>query len=88
MPLSTGTKLGPYQIEAKLGEGGMGEVYKALDTRLGRTVAIKVLPAEMSADSDRRTRFEREARAIAALSHPHICTLHDAGDLRRRRDRR
>jgi Tol biopolymer transport system component len=75
-----GTKLGPYQVEAKLGEGGMGEVYKARDTRLDRSVAIKVLPAGLSADPDRRARFEREARAIAALSHPHICTLHDIGN--------
>jgi serine/threonine protein kinase len=85
MPLSTGTKLGPYQIEAKLGEGGMGEVYRALDTGLARTVAIKVLPAGLSADADRRTRFEREARAIAALSHPHFCTLYDVGDDQGRR---
>ena len=72
-----GDRLGPYEVLAKLGEGGMGEVYKARDTRLDRTVAIKVLPAEISGDPDRRARFEREARAIAALNHPHICTLHD-----------
>ena len=70
----TGQKLGPYQVLAKLGEGGMGEVYKARDMRLDRTVAIKVLPADVAADPERRARFEREARAIAALSHPHICT--------------
>ena len=74
-----GTRLGPYEILAKVGEGGMGEVYKARDTRLDRTVAIKVLPAEVADDPERRARFEREARAIAALSHPHICTVHDVG---------
>ena len=79
MTLSSGARLGPYQIEAAIGAGGMGEVYKARDTRLDRTVAIKVLPAELSADPERRVRFEREARAVAALSHPHICTLHDIG---------
>jgi len=74
-----GTMLGPYEIQAKLGEGGMGEVYKALDTRLDRPVAVKILPAELSADPERRARFEREARAVAALNHPHICTLYDIG---------
>ena len=80
MPLSNGARLGPYEIQAAIGAGGMGEVYKARDTRLDRTVAIKILPAELSADPDRRVRFEREARAVAALSHPHICTLHDIGN--------
>jgi len=80
MPLSNGARLGPYEIQAAIGAGGMGEVYKARDIRLDRTVAIKVLPAELSADPDRRVRFEREARAVAALSHPHICTLHDIGN--------
>jgi serine/threonine-protein kinase len=75
-----GTMLGPYEIQAKLGEGGMGEVYRARDTRLDRTVAIKVLPTELSADPDRRTRFEREAKIIAGLSHPHICALFDVGE--------
>jgi serine/threonine-protein kinase len=79
MSLVAGTRLGPYEIQAAIGAGGMGEVYKARDTRLDRTVAIKILPGELSADPDRRTRFEREARAIAALNHPHICTLHDIG---------
>ncbi len=79
MPLAPDTRLGPYQILALLGSGGMGEVYCASDDRLGRRVAIKVLPAEMSADPDRRRRFEREARAIAALNHPHICAVHDVG---------
>ena len=80
MPLSSGARLGPYEIQSAIGAGGMGEVYKARDTRLGRTVAIKVLPAGLSADPARHARFEREARAIAALSHPHICTLYDVGD--------
>src|SRR5271165_2550131 len=79
MPLATGTKLGPYEIVAALGAGGMGEVYRALDTRLDRTVAIKVLPAHLSDDVVRRQRFEREAKAISGLNHPNICTLHDIG---------
>ena len=79
MSLAAGTRLGPYQILSLIGAGGMGEVYKARDTRLDRLVAIKVLPAELSADPERRARFEREARAIASLAHPHICTLHDVG---------
>ena len=79
MLLSSGTKLGPYEIQALLGAGGMGEVYRANDTRLGRTVAIKVLPSHLSSDPDRIQRFEREARAISQLQHPHICTLHDVG---------
>jgi eukaryotic-like serine/threonine-protein kinase len=74
-----GQMLGPYRILEKLGEGGMGEVYKARDTRLDRTVAIKVLPPDVSADPDRRARFEREAKTIAGLSHPHICALYDVG---------
>ena len=79
MPLETGTHLGPYQIVGPLGKGGMGEVYRADDSRLGRSVAIKVLPTEVSSDPERRVRFEREARAIAALNHPHICAMHDVG---------
>ena len=79
MPLSAGTSLGPYQIEAPLGAGGMGEVYKARDTRLDRTVAIKVLPAHVAADPDLKQRFEREAKTISSLNHPHICTLYDIG---------
>jgi Tol biopolymer transport system component len=79
MTLSTGTRLGPYEILSVLGRGGMGEVYKARDTRLGREVAIKVLPSHLSKDPEPRLRFEREARAIAALSHPHICAIHDVG---------
>jgi serine/threonine-protein kinase len=80
MPLSAGTRLGPYEIQAAIGAGGMGEVYRAHDTRLGRDVAIKVLPRDVSADPDRRARFEREAKTIAGLNHPHICTLHDVGE--------
>jgi eukaryotic-like serine/threonine-protein kinase len=79
MTVSTGTRLGPYEVLAKLGEGGMGEVYKARDTRLNRSVAVKVLPPELASDPERRSRFEREAHAIAALSHPHICTIYDVG---------
>jgi serine/threonine protein kinase/Tol biopolymer transport system component len=77
--LPTGTRLGPYVVQALLGAGGMGEVYRARDTRLDRTVAVKVLPRGVSSDSARRQRFEREARAISALNHPHICTLYDVG---------
>jgi eukaryotic-like serine/threonine-protein kinase len=79
MALSAGTKLGPYEIVAQLGAGGMGEVYRARDSRLNRDVAIKVLPAHLSSEPQRRERFEREARAISALNHPHICTLYDIG---------
>ena len=79
MPLMIGSRLGPYEIQTPLGAGGMGEVYKARDTRLDRTVAIKVLTAHVASDPDLRQRFEREARAVAALNHPHICTLHDIG---------
>jgi eukaryotic-like serine/threonine-protein kinase len=79
MPLVSGTKLGPYEIQSLLGAGGMGEVYRARDTRLERDVAIKVLPAHLSSDPDLRQRMEREAKAISSLNHPHICTLHDVG---------
>src|SRR5215471_14705608 len=79
MSLSTGTKLGPYEVLSPLGAGGMGEVYRARDTRLDRTVAIKVLPDHLASNPELRQRFEREARAISNLSHPHICTLHDIG---------
>jgi serine/threonine protein kinase/Tol biopolymer transport system component len=79
MGLATGTKLGPYEIQSPLGAGGMGEVYRARDTRLERTVAVKILPAQFSADPVRKQRFEREAKTISSLNHPHICTLHDVG---------
>src|SRR5467141_50450 len=79
MPLFPGTHLGPYEITGPLGSGGMGEVYRARDTRLERTVAIKILPAQFSADPVRKQRFEREAKTISSLNHPHICVLHDVG---------
>src|SRR5262245_47428527 len=79
MLFSEGTRLGPYEITAAIGAGGMGEVYKAHDTRLNRTVAIKVLTSTLVGDAHARQRFAREARAIAALSHPHICPLFDVG---------
>jgi Tol biopolymer transport system component len=79
MPLEAGARLGPYEIVAPIGAGGMGEVYRARDTRLDRTVAIKVLPESLAVDPQLRERFDREARAISALNHPHICTLHDVG---------
>src|SRR5262249_32527757 len=79
MPLAAGTRLGPYEIICPIGAGGMGEVYRARDTRLDRVVAIKVLPESFSQDGDVRARFEHEARAISKLSHPNICTLHDIG---------
>jgi Tol biopolymer transport system component len=79
MPLFPGTHLGPYEITGPLGSGGMGEVYRARDTRLERTVAIKILPAQFSSDPVRKQRFEREAKTISSLNHPHICTLHDIG---------
>jgi eukaryotic-like serine/threonine-protein kinase len=79
MTLTTGSRLGPYEVLGPIGAGGMGEVYKARDTRLDRTVAIKVLPSHLSANPDLKARFEREAKAISSLSHPNICTLHDVG---------
>src|SRR5215471_11898732 len=79
MALATGSKLGPYEIVAPLGAGGMGEVYKARDTRLERTVAVKVLPERLSLSPESRQRFEREAKTISILSDPHICTLYDVG---------
>jgi serine/threonine protein kinase len=78
--LSTGTRLGPYEILAPLGAGGMGEVYRAKDTRLDRTVTIKVLPQHLSSSAEIRQRFEREAKTISQLSHPHICALYDIGN--------
>jgi serine/threonine protein kinase len=79
MTLTSGTKLGPYEVVSPLGAGGMGEVYRARDTRLDRTVAIKILPAHLSSNPEAKQRFEREARAISSLNHPNICTLHDVG---------
>src|ERR1700735_4840260 len=79
MTLTSGAKLGPYEIQSSLGAGGMGEVYRAKDTRLDRTVAIKVLPSHLSSNTDLKQRFEREAKAISSLNHPRICTLHDIG---------
>jgi serine/threonine protein kinase len=78
--LSSGTRLGPYEILAPAGAGGMGEVYKAKDTRLDRIVAIKILPAHLSSNVDLKARFEREARTVSSLSHPHICALYDIGE--------
>jgi len=79
MVLAPGTKLGPYEVVAPLGSGGMGEVYRARDARLERDVAVKILPQHLSSDPDLKARFEREARSISALSHPHICHLYDIG---------
>jgi len=79
MPLQSGTRLGPYEVTNLLGVGGMGEVYRARDSRLGRDIAIKLLPAHLAGTPELRQRFEREARAVSSLNHPHICTLHDVG---------
>src|SRR6478672_8129054 len=79
MALAQGARVGPYEIHSLLGAGGMGEVYRARDPRLERDVAIKILPEPFAADAGRLRRFENEARAIAALNHPHICQLHDIG---------
>ena len=79
MALISGTKLGPYEITAPLGAGGMGEVYRARDSRLGRDVAIKVLPSHLCSNPELKARFEREARTISSLNHPHICHLYDIG---------
>ena len=78
--LTAGTKLGPYEIVTSLEAGGMGEVYRAHDARLGRDVAVKVLPAQLSESEPARQRFRREAEAVAALQHPNICTVHDVGE--------
>src|SRR6266545_4101907 len=80
MPLDAGARLGPYEIVAPLGAGGMGEVYRARDTRLGRDVALKILPPEVGGDPMRQQRFEQEARAVAALNHPNIVAIHDIGN--------
>ena len=79
MPLASGSKLGPYEILAPLGAGGMGEVYRARDSRLKRDVAIKVLSESVASDADRRKRFEQEARSASALNHPNIVTIYDIG---------
>ena len=80
MTLTAGARLGPYEIQSPLGAGGMGEVYKARDTRLDRIVAIKILPEALAADPQFRERFDREARTISQLDHPHICALYDVGE--------
>ena len=79
MPLTIGTRLGPYEIVAPIASGGMGDVYKATDTRLGRVVAVKVLPDHVASDPALRARLEREAQVISSLNHPHICRLYDVG---------
>src|SRR5438093_11980166 len=79
MPLAAGTKLGRYEVRSKLGEGGMGEVYRARDEKLNRDVAIKVLPAALSENADRLRRFEQEAQAAGALNHPNILAVYDVG---------
>src|SRR5262245_54634406 len=76
MPLSPGTRLGVYEIVSPLGAGGMGEVYRARDTKLGRDIALKILPPALASDPERIARFEREARVLASLNHPHIAVLH------------
>lgn len=80
MALASGTRLGPYEIVALAGSGGMGEVYRARDSRLDRAVAIKILPAHLSESAEARQRFEREARALSSLSHPNLCHLYDVGE--------
>ena len=79
MPLASGDRLGPYEIVSPLGAGGMGEVYRARDPRLGRDVALKILPRDVAADAERLRRFEQEAQALAALTHPHILAVYDVG---------
>src|SRR6516162_3044658 len=79
MPLLSGAKLGPYEIVSALGAGGMGEVYRAKDTRLDRTVAVKILPEHLAQNTEAKQRFEREARSISSLNHPNICALYDVG---------
>src|SRR5215470_17535224 len=83
MALPAGTKLGPYEIQSPLGAGGMGEVYRARDTRLGRDVALKILPESFARDLDRLERFKQEARAVAALNHPSILSIFDIGENRK-----
>jgi serine/threonine protein kinase len=80
MHLPSGTRLGPYKIEAPIGAGGMGEVYRATDTRLNRDVAVKILSSGLTAEPDAKQRFEREAHTASALNDPHICTIYDVGE--------
>ena len=80
MTLQSGARLGPYEIVSRLGAGGMGEVFRARDTRLDRTVAVKTLPSQLSANAQLRLRFQREAKAISGLTHPNICALYDVGE--------
>src|SRR5712691_849458 len=80
MSIAPGTRLGPYEIVSRIGAGGMGEVWKARDTRLDRSVAIKILPPDFASNVQLRTRFEREAKTISQLNHPHICSLFDVGE--------
>src|ERR1044071_5345225 len=80
MSVAVGTRLGPYEIVSRLGAGGMGEVWKPRDTRLDRSVAVKILPAEFAGNAQLKIRFEREAKTISQLNHPHICTLFDVGE--------
>src|SRR5689334_10200959 len=80
MAASAGSRLGPYELSSRLGAGGMGEVWRARDTRLDRSVAVKILPAELAHNTHLRIRLEREAKTISQLNHPHICTLYDVGD--------
>lgn len=77
--VAAGSRLGPYEVVSRIGAGGMGEVFRARDTRLDRTVAIKILPAEFAENAELKVRFEREAKAISQINHPHICALHDVG---------
>ena len=81
MRITIGTRLGPYEIVSRVGAGGMGEVWRARDSRIARDVAIKVLPESFAASDDRLRRFEQEARALSSLSHPHLCALYDVGEL-------
>src|SRR5262245_2046602 len=80
MPLASGTRLGPYEVLGSVGAGGMGEVYRARDTRLDRQVALKILPESFAQDADRRARFEREAKTLASLTHPNIASIHGVED--------
>src|SRR5215467_11693438 len=80
MVLPAGTRFGPYEIQSPLGAGGMGEVYRAHDTRLGRSVAIKVLPSLLTSHDEARQRLKREARTLSQLTHPHVCALYDVGE--------